>query len=539
LEFAISLRDGGEVLAEEADHEASRTRLLVCPECGEPVFFKKRWTPNETAFFSHYQEIPTVKLLHKCSLRAEDVAFRPASQVIHGIKKGQLVDRFQREFCRELHSAFGRYSQRFGNFIRASKHDLSRSARDELIRDVERRAPCNSILLAPLTVEDVADFGYGVADVCRFLRSSYGIWVSRFLYQTAYFLALVTHQRTLNEVIGRRLFTVDAREAILVLDNKLLRRPPEDLAEEVLAGSDRRNVAVFEIAPVLVSFLLLRWRRKGSLLPRLFAISGPEFRLRQQARSTQDSETGHLGKARSGTSATSNPAGPAPIAPVSPSLYQPSGGFPSVPPSPHRPQYSPAPGADRGALPRTSPYSQSATPRVFGAPQKLWYESGEVERSPAPLRNASSASAPKRPDIPYQPAALNVPRAAGVSTSQLVATSTRPAGPLPHSSSPHHRPSVSGDWADGFVPDGGYIPISQVEKLRRVVKSRWPNGYPFGASEWQFFQAMKLLVNLKTRRIYAEHQLQWYPFLVSVTRGGEPAFDVPRHQIVWALLGSD
>ena len=53
---ALSLKNGQYVSAEKARYDSSRSLLLICPECGEPVYFKFRQEPNYTYFFAHYKE---------------------------------------------------------------------------------------------------------------------------------------------------------------------------------------------------------------------------------------------------------------------------------------------------------------------------------------------------------------------------------------------------------------------------------------------------------------------------------------------------
>lgn len=535
MDFAISLRDGGEVLATNADHHVARNRLLVCPECGEPVFFKRRITPKETLFFSHYQEIPTVKLLHRCSLRIEDSYFRPASQLIRGIAKGQLVDRFQREFCRELHLAFGRQSRRFGNFIRLSQHELSQSARHEFIKDVERGVSCSATLFGSLEKSDLDDFRVGLADTCRFLRSSYGLWVCRFLYQTAYFLALVMHQRTLKGIVGQRLYQVDKRNVILVLDNALLALSPETLAEKRLAANDPRNVAIFEIAPILVYFLLLKWRKQDYLLPRLFARAGLEFRVRKPINSDKFFVNTESHKSHAGMPVEGKVAAITSIASKAPSEIR-SSRIHLDPHSKSSPNtqnifsmYEQGSLSDNSSYKNRGPTNSTDSNNFSSLPHNASH--GQFS-SPKDSFNL----APKSIKSFFSGNSVHKSQDAnGYLTRQTPSMSTS-LGPSRKTLSQDEKISKLTAYAAGFMPDGGFISASQIDKIRQLIQRYWPNGFQFGCSEWQFFRGIGLLINLRTRRIYSAAQLQWHSSGVSVSKNGSVVFDIPSRQIVHALL---
>jgi DNA-directed RNA polymerase subunit RPC12/RpoP len=93
MDQALSLKTGEFFSADKASYASSKNMLLVCPECGEPVYFKARETPYVTPFFAHYKELETVKLAKNCSLRIMGSTFQKASCLLPNISQGQLVDK--------------------------------------------------------------------------------------------------------------------------------------------------------------------------------------------------------------------------------------------------------------------------------------------------------------------------------------------------------------------------------------------------------------------------------------------------------------
>ena len=88
MEQALSLVNGKYLLASSAGYSSSKELLLVCPECGEPVYYKSRQIPHITPFFAHYQELASIKLVKGCSLRVFGARMQNASKLIPGISHG-------------------------------------------------------------------------------------------------------------------------------------------------------------------------------------------------------------------------------------------------------------------------------------------------------------------------------------------------------------------------------------------------------------------------------------------------------------------
>jgi hypothetical protein len=260
MDTALSLKTGEHVTAQRAAYITSKDLLLVCPECGEPVFFKKREIPHNTPFFAHYQETNSLKLINACSLRVFGSIFQAASQLLPGISHGQLVDRFQKEFCRELYNSFGRYSKALYEFIRHSRFEkLDKKGYTQLIGEIRSKAPISGLMTEEVDAKQLCFLKEGLDDVCQFLASAYGVWVGNFIYQTAYFVAVVLHPDAIDKDLGRTLYEVGSRRAIFIAEPFRVKR--SDLfAAEVLPAKDKRNLVIDQIAATLVSFLILKWR---------------------------------------------------------------------------------------------------------------------------------------------------------------------------------------------------------------------------------------------------------------------------------------
>lgn len=91
MDQALSLKTGEFISADKASYASSKNLLLVCPECGEPVYFKARETPYVTPFFAHYKELEIVKLAKSCSLRVMGSTFQKASYLFPNISQGVIV----------------------------------------------------------------------------------------------------------------------------------------------------------------------------------------------------------------------------------------------------------------------------------------------------------------------------------------------------------------------------------------------------------------------------------------------------------------
>lgn len=255
---ALSLKTGLYLAAATASYQASRDQLLTCPECGEAVFLKHRLVPNDTPYFAHYKELESIKLIKACSLRVFGSSMQRASVLLPGLKHGQLVDRFQREFLREIHTAFGRNSDAFVYFMRSfGNSQLGKSTWKGVVAAIHERSPGVGLLKREVSDTDVAEFDEGLDDVCQFLRSSYGRWVTNLLHHTASFISQVIHPDTLDRDLGRCLYTVGHSSVVFVAEPFRLRKRELDGLPQ---PSGRRAVFVPQIASTLTSYLLLKWR---------------------------------------------------------------------------------------------------------------------------------------------------------------------------------------------------------------------------------------------------------------------------------------
>lgn len=272
MDEALSLKTGNFLYAKNATHSSAKEMLLVCPECGEPVYFKAREIPNKTPFFSHYQEHESIKLAKNCSLRIFGATLQRASSLIPGISQGQLVDRFQKSFCLELHNLFGKQSVFLTDFIRESNFiNLGSYDYKNLIKQIQVSTDFEKIAMTSLDRADINILNEGLEDVCSFLRSNYGVWVGNFIYQTAYFLACVIHPDTVNQSLGRMRFISGSTEAVFVVEPFRLKQYLK-FASEVLPEENKRNKAIPKIAAILISLLITKWRHPKAT-PNLFMMA--------------------------------------------------------------------------------------------------------------------------------------------------------------------------------------------------------------------------------------------------------------------------
>ena len=268
---AVSLKTGEYVEAISANYKATRNLLLVCPECGDPVQFKFRQIPRDTPFFAHPKENESVKSIKACSLRIDGGQFQKASSVVPGISHGQLVNRFQREFCKELYESLGPAANTLYEFIRDSNFErLDHGHYRSLVGEIRSGWSERDMLTKELSSIDWTIFKGGTDDVCLFLDSPYGKWVGNFLYQAAYFVACVIHQVTLRGDLGRCIFHFSDTAAVFVADPMRIEKSPK-YATEILSAGSKRNLAITQIAKCLVGYQILRWRFKGTP-PSLFVV---------------------------------------------------------------------------------------------------------------------------------------------------------------------------------------------------------------------------------------------------------------------------
>jgi hypothetical protein len=266
MEFAISLKSGEYIsassLAESSAYRASVKYLLVCPECREPVHFGIREIPYNTPFFSHYKQIQNIKAIHACSLRVFGATFKPASSLIPGLQHGQTVDRFQRDFCKELYESFGEYSPALNAFIEKSEnHYLTKKSYINLIRSIEKLSDFSSISEYKLESE-VQGMNDSLSDICLFLESSYGEWVGNFICQVANFVASVAHPDIDESDYGRSIYKIGKENFVFIAETVRLKTPNKFLKKEI----QRIEKLTPQIASTLVTHLILKWKIPGNTI---------------------------------------------------------------------------------------------------------------------------------------------------------------------------------------------------------------------------------------------------------------------------------
>lgn len=259
MEYALSLKTGEHIsavdLSESAAYRASLKFLLVCPECGEPVHFRQREFPYNTPFFSHYKQSESTKAIRECSLRTQGASIIPASQAVPGIKHGQAVDRFQRDFYKTFYALFEKYSDELFVYLKlVEQQTLPSKNYFSFINSVEKEFKNSCVARAEFSCGD-SSIAESVSDLCLFLKSGYGNWVGNVLYRIAYFVA-INHQSSAKESeIGRVPITTAGQFFVFALDGYKLRtqiksHPKSRVSELVLV----------QISSALLGYTILKWR---------------------------------------------------------------------------------------------------------------------------------------------------------------------------------------------------------------------------------------------------------------------------------------
>jgi hypothetical protein len=281
METALSLKNGAYISATGSNHKATKSLLLVCPECGEPVFFKMRKIPNRTSFYSHHKEIEALRHFYSCSLRTENSELGLASVLVPGISHGQLVDKFQKYFCKGIVESFGEYSTILIEFIKHSQFErLDKKTYRNFINYISNNFPSNKILISTPNNFNNTDFKTSINDICRFLNSQFGIWVGNFIYQTAYFIAVTLQHEILNKNLGSKIYEIKNKNILFIADNKRLNKINQ-YAGEILPSENERNLSIDKISATLISYLVLKWTFNEQLLPNLY-ISVNEFNFKNK-----------------------------------------------------------------------------------------------------------------------------------------------------------------------------------------------------------------------------------------------------------------
>jgi hypothetical protein len=265
METAISFKSGKYVHASDCNHQSYLELRLHCPECGEPVYFKRRQIPIDRPFFSHHEKKENAI---KCSLRTEGIPIGIASEVVRGIKHGQLVDKFQKEYLSEISNSLGILSDTLIDFIKESQFEnLDRDVYLDFLEAIKKNLPYIRILMATPSDFDKEKLDESVHDVCLFLRSPYGNWVGNFIYQTAYFIAVTLRQEYVSQYVANYFFADKRETTIFPLDQSRL-KIIKKYAEEILDYEDPRNLCIDKISSAIVNHLIFKWRYPD-LLPDL------------------------------------------------------------------------------------------------------------------------------------------------------------------------------------------------------------------------------------------------------------------------------
>jgi hypothetical protein len=263
MDYALSLKTGIHISAAEvsksAAYRASLKFLLICPECGEPVHFRKLEPPYNTPFFAHYKQQEAAKALHDCSLRAVGTSFKPASQVIPGLAHGQTVDRFQHDFYKSFHSSFGNYSDELFSYLNNVEHQqISDKKYIAYIKAVEKEFSNSCVKRIEFSRNDIL-LTESVADVCLFLKSSYGRWIGGVLHHIANFVA-ASHQPSMQEsAIGRIPILHNRKSFVFALDHSKLTTIQSHIKR--IQPSDS---LLAQISAALIGYVLLKWRFPGA-----------------------------------------------------------------------------------------------------------------------------------------------------------------------------------------------------------------------------------------------------------------------------------
>ena len=272
MDVCLSLKNGEFLKASELKTSESDRFFLVCPECGEPVYLRSRTQPRQTYFFSHYEKKIQTKF-ETCSLRAEGSLFKKFSGCAKkSLTNPQLVDRFQKEFAKEIYNLLDIYSPALQEFRGESNFESLESKSYQIFVDEIVSNNLNYELLSPpLKTFQKTDINQCIADVEMFLRSAYGRWVGNFIYQTSYFVSLLVDAKTIDNSIGQSVFATDNENYFLVFSpTKIAGIGKLHLVN--LKTSDDRYKSIANIAGLLVSYMVIR-RRFALAEPKLFTVS--------------------------------------------------------------------------------------------------------------------------------------------------------------------------------------------------------------------------------------------------------------------------
>ena len=276
---ALSLKTGDYVGADRlkpaAKYGASRRELLVCPECGEPVHFRKREFPNVTPHFSHYKQLSVKKNLYDCPLRASNANFSVEAIGKLHLQHGQLVQKFHDQFCKELFECLGPNAKFFYQFVENSDHLLPSRADYLAMLDGIRRNE-NLRTFPEVTDYQFAELRDGLLDIHKFLNSAYGHGVGVFLYRISLFILVASHPDLRKFGLGR--YKIPKRAKLVIFISEPFRQ--QNAAEIYQAHGLRSKKLLGDLASIVLSYVVLRWRgisKKLDLFVPIQEASGVEF----------------------------------------------------------------------------------------------------------------------------------------------------------------------------------------------------------------------------------------------------------------------
>lgn len=273
MDTALSLKKGIYISASLSSYSSTKSLLLVCPECSEPVFLKIRTIPKRIQFFSHYKEFEFNENIYQCALRTEAWELEVTTNKIYQIKHGQLIEKFQKEFYKELLESIGSNSDLLTEFIRLSNFEkLDDISYKYFIDEILDKFPKNEILLSSPNNFDILKFENSIDDICKFLLSQFGIFVGNFIYQCAYFIAVTIKEEIINDGLGSILYVTDNKKSLFIADDSRLKNI-EQYAIEILPSNNNRNLAIDKISASLISYLTLKWTYDKKFIPNLFVQS--------------------------------------------------------------------------------------------------------------------------------------------------------------------------------------------------------------------------------------------------------------------------
>ena len=254
MDVAMSLKSGRYIKAIDAGYESSKDKLLVCPECGEPVYFRIREQPYYTPYFSHYKE----KVSNNCSLRVFGANFDLPSNYLKGLRRGQLVDKFVNEFRVQIYEMFGDYKDLLVDIISGEKYQIIKNN-----GAMEYAGALLDFEFSGVFTNEVSDGDYryvedGLHDVCIFLDSGYGESVVHFLEVAALLLLNLVHDDVIDDDLGVTRYVSGNESALFILNEEKVRNIYEH--KPFLKFNHKNKQFTINIVFGIVVLIISKWR---------------------------------------------------------------------------------------------------------------------------------------------------------------------------------------------------------------------------------------------------------------------------------------